>query len=134
MDPESRAGVHVALFVKDSIVTLHFLPEQIEQWPIARLKPYARNPRTHSDDQVVRIAASLAEWGWTQPILVSDEGEVIAGHGRLLAARHLGLKEVPIIKLSHLTPEQVRGYRVADNRLSELSTWTTRCSLPNCTG
>ena len=102
---------------------LRFLPEQIEQWPLARLKPYARNARTHSDDQVAKIAASLVEYGWTAPVMVADDGEIVAGHGRLLAAQHLGLEEVPIIRLSHLTPEQVRAYRIADNRLSELSGW-----------
>ena len=105
------------------MTSLRFLPEQIEQWPVARLKPYSRNPRTHSDDQIARMAASLVEYGWTAPILVADDGEIIAGHGRLLAAQHLGLNEVPIIRLSHLTPEQVRAYRIADNRLSELSGW-----------
>jgi ParB-like chromosome segregation protein Spo0J len=104
------------------MTSLRFLPEQIEQWPMARLKPYAQNARTHSDDQVAKIAASLVEYGWTAPVMVSDDGEIVAGHGRLLAAQHLGLNEVPIIRLS-LTPEQVRAYRIADNRLSELSGW-----------
>ena len=105
------------------MTSLRFLPEQIEQWPVARLKPYSRNARTHSDDQIARIAASLVEYGWTAPVMVSDDGAIVAGHGRLLAAQHLGLNEVPIIRLSHLTPEQVRAYRIADNRLSELSGW-----------
>jgi DNA modification methylase len=105
------------------VTSLRFLPEQIEQWPVARLKPYSSNARTHSDDQVAKIAASLVEYGWTAPVMVSDDGEIVAGHGRLLAAQHLGLNEVPIIRLSHLTPEQVRAYRIADNRLSELSGW-----------
>ncbi len=105
------------------MTSLRFQPEQIEQWPAARLKPYAKNARTHSDDQVAKIAASLVEYGWTAPVMVADDGEIVAGHGRLLAAQHLGLNEVPIIRLSHLTPEQVRAYRIADNRLSELSGW-----------
>ena len=63
-------------------MTLRFCPEQIELWPLARLKPYARNPRTHSDDQVAKLAASLVEFGWTVPVLVDDAGEVIAGHDR----------------------------------------------------
>src|SRR5512144_2294631 len=96
---------------------LRFLPEQIEHWPVARLKPYERNPRMHSDAQVTKVAASIASYGWTVPLLVTEDGEVIAGHGRLLAAQHLGLTEVPVIRLSHLSPEQVRAYRVADNQL-----------------
>ncbi|MFZ1415135.1 MAG: ParB/Srx family N-terminal domain-containing protein, partial [Defluviicoccus sp.] len=105
------------------MTTLRFCPEQIEQWPIARLKPYANNARTHSDDQIAKIAASLVEYGFTSPLLIADDGEIVAGHGRLLAAQHLGLGEVPVIRLSQLTPEQVRAYRIADNRLAELSEW-----------
>ncbi|MDS4011556.1 MAG: ParB/Srx family N-terminal domain-containing protein, partial [Defluviicoccus sp.] len=105
------------------MTSLRFCPEQIELWPLARLKPYANNARTHSDDQVARIAASLVEFGFTSPVLIADDGEIVAGHGRLLAAQHLGLAEVPVIRLSQLTPEQVRAYRIADNRLAELSEW-----------
>src|SRR5512143_3710682 len=105
------------------MTSLRFLPEQIEQWPVARLKPYERNPRTHSDDQVAKVAASIASYGWTVPLLVTEDGEVIAGHGRLLAARHLGLDEVPVIRLSHLSREQVRAYRVADNQLVLAGAW-----------
>jgi ParB-like chromosome segregation protein Spo0J len=74
-------------------------------------------------EQIARIAASLVEYGWTAPVMVADDGEIIAGHGRLKAAQHLGLEEVPIIRLSHLTAAQVRACRIADNRLSELSNW-----------
>ena len=74
------------------MTSLRFLPEQIEQWPLARLKPYAKNARTHSDDQIAKIAASLVEYGWTAPVMVADDGEIVAGHGRLLAAQHLGLE------------------------------------------
>jgi ParB/Sulfiredoxin domain len=82
---------------------LRFQPGSIEQLRIDDLRPYARNPRTHSDDQVAKLAASLVEFGWTMPILVNDELEVIAGHGRILAARRLGLDAVPVIRLAHLT-------------------------------
>jgi DNA modification methylase len=99
------------------------LPETVEHWPLDRVIPYARNARTHSDDQVAQIAASIVEFGWLNPVLVDDAGNVIAGHGRLLAARKLGLETVPIIRASHLTPAQVRAYRLADNRLAELSGW-----------
>ncbi|MBL8668880.1 MAG: site-specific DNA-methyltransferase [Rhodospirillales bacterium] len=102
---------------------LRFCPAQIEQWPVARLLPYARNARTHSEAQVAKLAASLVEFGWTAPVLVADDGAVIAGHGRLLAARQLGLDAVPVIRLSHLTAEQVRAYRIADNRLALDAGW-----------
>jgi ParB-like chromosome segregation protein Spo0J len=105
------------------MTALRFLPEHIEQWPIARLKPYERNPRLHSADQVAKVAASIASYGWTVPLLITEDGEVIAGHGRLLAARHLGFTEVPVIRLSHFSPEQVRAYRVADNQLVLAGAW-----------
>jgi len=99
------------------------LPDAVERWPIDRLEPYARNARTHGDDQVARIAASMVEFGWTVPVLVDGDGGVIAGHGRLLAAHRLGLDSVPVIRLEHLTPAQVRAYRIADNRLTDLGAW-----------
>jgi DNA modification methylase len=105
------------------MTSLRFLPEQIESWPIASLKPYESNPRLHSDNQVAKVAASIASYGWTVPLLITEDGEVIAGHGRLLAAQHLGLTEVPVIRLSHLSAEQVRAYRVADNQLVLAGAW-----------
>lgn len=84
-------------------MTVRFAPERIEQWPLDRLVAYPRNPRTHSDGQVARIAASMVEFGWTNPVLVSREGEVIAGHGRLEAARKLGL-ETNGANLRHIFP------------------------------
>ena len=117
------------------MTSLRFLPEQIEQWPIARLKPYERNPRMHSVDQVARLAASLIEYGWTQPILIADDGVVIAGHGRLLAAQHLGLSDVPVIRLKHLTETQVRAYRIGDNQLALAASWdeeTLSAELHGC--
>ncbi len=102
---------------------LRFQPGSIEQLRIDELRPYERNPRTHSDNQVAKLAASLVEFGWTMPILVNDELEVIAGHGRMLAARLLGLDAVPVIRLAHLTPEQVRAYRIADNKLALDAGW-----------
>jgi DNA modification methylase len=104
-------------------MTLSFAPERIEHWPLERLKPYARNAKTHGADQVAKLAASLANYGWTNPVLVSADGEVIAGHGRILAAAQLGLTEAPVIVLDHLTEEQCRAYRLADNKLSELAVW-----------
>ena len=88
-------------------MTLSFAPERIEQWPIARLQPYARNAKTHGADQVAKIAASMAEFGWTVPCLVAEDGELIAGHGRVLAATQLGLTEAPVIVLGQ--PRRGRG-------------------------
>ncbi|MGF1660545.1 MAG: site-specific DNA-methyltransferase [Rubrimonas sp.] len=103
-------------------MTLGFAPETIELWPLARLQPYARNAKTHGPEQVAKIAASIAEFGWTVPVLVGEDGEVIAGHGRILAAETLGITEAPVIVLGHLTEAQRRAYRIADNRLVE-SPW-----------
>ena len=91
--------------------------------PIDGLVPYVRNARTHSDEQVAQIAASIREFGWTNPVLVDGSNGVIAGHGRLLAARKLGLAEVPVIELAHLTETQTRAYVIADNRLAETAGW-----------
>jgi DNA modification methylase len=91
--------------------------------PLASLIPYARNARTHSDAQIAQIAASIREFGFTNPILVDGERGVIAGHGRLLAARKLGLTEVPTIELSHLSQAQKRAYVLADNRLALSAGW-----------
>src|SRR5258707_8858943 len=86
--------------------------------PLASLIPYARNARTHSEAQVAQIAASIREFGFTNPVLTDGERGVIAGHGRLLAARKLGMAEVPCIELAHLSPAQKRAYVLADNRLA----------------
>jgi ParB-like chromosome segregation protein Spo0J len=104
-------------------MTLAFAPERIETWPLARLQPYAKNAKLHGDDQVAKIAASMAEFGWTVPCLVAEDGELIAGHGRVLAAAQLGLSEAPVIVLGHLSEAQRRAYRIADNKLTELGTW-----------
>jgi hypothetical protein len=96
---------------------------EIRMVPVDALVPYARNARTHSDAQVAQIAASITEFGWTNPILTDGAKGLIAGHGRLMAARKLGLKEVPVIELGHLTPEQKKAYILADNRLAENAGW-----------
>lgn len=90
---------------------------------VDELVPYARNSRTHSDAQIAQIAASIREFGWTNPILTDGERGIIAGHGRVLAARKLGLESVPTIALAHLTETQRRAYVIADNRLAELAGW-----------
>lgn len=90
---------------------------------VSELIPYARNARTHSDEQVARIASSIKEFGWTNPILIDGEKGIIAGHGRVLAARKLGLEKVPTIELSGLTEAQKRAYILADNRLALDAGW-----------
>ena len=96
---------------------------KIIQVEIEKLIPYARNSRTHSDDQVAQIAASIKEFGWTNPILVDGENGIIAGHGRLAAARKLGMKKIPVIELAHLTETQKRALVIADNKLALNSGW-----------
>ncbi len=102
---------------------LVFAPSEIETWPIEKLRPYARNAKMHGDDQVAKIAASMAKFGWTVPCMVADDGELIAGHGRVLAATMLGLSEVPVIRLGHLDEAERRAYRIADNKLTEMGDW-----------
>jgi DNA modification methylase len=96
---------------------------EIRITPVDQLIPYARNARTHSDEQVAQIAASIAEFGFTNPILTDGERGVIAGHGRLAAARKLGLKEVPVIELGYLSDAQKKAYILADNRLAMNAGW-----------
>src|ERR1700674_3807278 len=97
--------------------------KHIELWPIDKLIPFARNPRTHSDAQVAQIAASIAEFGFNNPILVDTRAGIIAGHGRLLAARKLGLEKLPVIILDHLSEAQKRAYIIADNQLALNAGW-----------
>lgn len=99
------------------------MARRIELWPLERLVPYARNARTHSAEQVAQIAASIAEFGFVNPILVDSSDGIVAGHGRLLAARKLGLAEVPVIVLDHLSETQRRAYVLADNRLALSAGW-----------
>jgi DNA modification methylase len=96
---------------------------RIEFWPLDKLVPFERNARTHSDAQVAQIAGSIAEFGFTSPILVDSHAGIIAGHGRLMAARKLDLPQVPVIVLSHLSGNQKRAYILADNKLAEAAGW-----------
>jgi ParB-like chromosome segregation protein Spo0J len=91
--------------------------------PVAALIPYANNPRTHSDDQIKQIANSIKEFGWTNPVLVDGAHGIIAGHGRVMAARSLGLGEVPTIELSGMSEVQRRAYITADNQLAMNAGW-----------
>jgi len=101
----------------------HSMAKYIELWPINRLVGYPRNPRTHSEAQIAQIAASIDEFGFNNPILVDTEAGIIAGHGRLLAARKLRLTEVPVIVLDHLTDAQKRAYIIIDNQLALNAGW-----------
>lgn len=93
---------------------------KLENISTASLIPYARNSKTHSDAQVSAIAGSIREFGFTNPVLISDDLTIVAGHGRVLAAQKLGLETVPCIRLSHLSENQRRAYVIADNRLAEI--------------
>jgi len=97
--------------------------DKVERRSIGSIIPYARNSRTHSDEQVAQIAASIKEWGFTNPILVDIDGEIIAGHGRLLAAQKLGLKEVPCITAVGWSDAQKKAYVIADNKLALNAGW-----------
>ena len=101
------------------------MAKRIEIWPVERLIPYDQNPRTHSEAQVTQIAASIAQFGFVNPVLVDKDAGIIAGHGRLRAALKLELDRVPVIVLDHLTPAQRKAYLLADNRLAEIAGWDT---------
>ena len=90
---------------------------------LSTLQENPRNSRVHSEKQVAQIAKSIEKFGFNNPILIDQEGVIIAGHGRYLAAKKLGLEEVPTVCLSHMTPEQIRAYIIADNKLAENSGW-----------
>lgn len=104
---------------------VRWVADQVERWAVDKLIPYARNARLHSKQQVGRIADSMKRWGVTMPILVDEAGEIIAGHGRVMAAKKLGLQELPVLVARGWSSEDKRAYRIADNRLGELSTWDT---------
>lgn len=99
------------------------MAQRIEVWPVDRLLPYQRNARTHSPEQISQLSASIAEFGFVNPILVDTDDGVIAGHGRLAAARELGLDEVPVVVLDHLTAKQRKAYVIADNKLALNAGW-----------
>lgn len=97
--------------------------DRVERRAIAALIPYARNARTHSDAQVAQIAASMKEWGWTNPILVDETGGIIAGHGRVLAARKLGYAEAPVMVAEGWSEAQKAAYVIADNKIALNADW-----------
>lgn len=97
--------------------------DKVEQWPIEKLVPYAKNSRTHSEEQVAQIAASIKEWGFTTAVLVDESGSIIAGHGRVMAARKLGLASLPVMVAAGWTDAQKRAYVIADNKLALNAGW-----------
>jgi ParB-like chromosome segregation protein Spo0J len=97
--------------------------DKVEKWAIDKLIPYARNARTHSDEQVSQLAASIKEWGWTTPVLVDEQGGIIAGHGRTLAAQRLKMKEVPVMVAKGWSDAKKRAYVLADNKLAMNAGW-----------
>ena len=99
------------------------MEHQIELIKIERLTPYARNSRKHSDEQITQIAASIKEFGFTNPLLITDDDTIIAGHGRFAAAKKLGLDLVPCIRLKHLSKTQARALVLADNQIALNASW-----------
>ena len=99
--------------------------DKVERRKVSELIPYARNARTHSDAQVRQIAASIEEWGWTNPILIDEKSTIIAGHGRVMAADKLGLKDVPVMVASGWSEAQKKAYVLADNQLALNAGWDT---------
>src|SRR6516165_4693878 len=97
--------------------------DTVERWPVAKLIPYARNARKHSDAQVAEIAGSISEWGWTIPALIDEGGRIIAGHGRVLAAHKLGITDVPVMIARGWTDAQKQAYTLADNQIALHGTW-----------
>ena len=99
------------------------MAQKIELWNLERLKPYDKNAREHSVEQVAQIAASITEFGFLNPILVDSNDGIVAGHGRLSAAKELALDVVPVVVLDHLTENQKKAYVLVDNKLAENATW-----------
>jgi hypothetical protein len=97
--------------------------DTVERRALKTLAPFARNSRTHSDAQIAQLAASIREWGWTMPVLIDEAGTIIAGHGRVLAARSLGIEEIPVMVAGGWSDAQRRAYVIADNRLAETAGW-----------
>jgi ParB-like chromosome segregation protein Spo0J len=97
--------------------------DKVQRRPVAELVPYARNARLHSDAQVAQIAASIGEWGWTMPVLLDEAGGIIAGHGRVLAAKKLGIDAVPCMVARGWSEAQKKAYVIADNKIAENAIW-----------
>jgi ParB-like chromosome segregation protein Spo0J len=104
----------------------HNPADKVEQWPIDKLIPYAKNSRIHSDEQVAQIASSIKEWGFTTAVLVDESGSIIAGHGRLMAARKLGMASLPVMVAKGWSDAQKRAYIIADNKLALNAGWDNK--------
>ena len=118
---EAERGTHQPISTRDP--GNHLTDRRIELCPVSRLTPYKNNARTHSKKQIKQIASSIKRFGFNNPVLVDDAGEIIAGHGRVEAAKLLGLVGVPTLRLFHLSPAEKRAYILADNRLAEKAGW-----------
>ena len=104
--------------------------DRVERWPIERLTPYANNARLHSAADLDKIAASIVKWGWTNPVLVDEEGVLIAGHGRVAAAPRAGVRSIPVIVARGWSEAEKRAYRLADNQLAARAEWDLdRCAM-----
>ena len=126
-------GGHTALMRMATTPALA-MAKRIELWPVERLVPYERNARTHSAQQIAQLQASIAEFGFLNPILVDSKDGIIAGHGRLAAAKDMGLPEVPVVVLDHLTEAQKRAYVLADNKLALNAGWDEKLLQIELTG
>ena len=109
--------------MKKNLGAIKWPADHVERRSVESLIPYARNARTHSDEQVAQIAASIKEWGWTTPVLVDEDGQIIAGHGRVMAARKLGIEDIPVMIAAGWTEAQRRAYVLADNQLAANAGW-----------
>lgn len=109
--------------MKKNVGHIKWPADHVERRSVESLIPYARNARTHSDEQVAQIAASIKEWGWTTPVLIDEDGQIIAGHGRVMAARKLGIEDIPVMIARGWTEAQRRAYVLADNQLAANAGW-----------
>lgn len=120
--------------MRDLVGGIKWPADKVQRQSVKSLIPYARNARTHSDEQIAQIAASIKEWGWTNPVLIDETGSIIAGHGRVLAARKLGISDVPVMVADGWTDAQKRAYVLADNQLALNAGWDTDILKVEVTG
>src|SRR5881392_201708 len=107
----------------DASLTRPWPADRLERWPIERLIPYANNARLHSEADLDKLAAAIRKWGWTTPVLVDEEGNLLAGHGRIAAAPRAGVTSIPVIVARGWSEEDKRAYRLADNQLAARAGW-----------